>query len=625
MLTHLTNAYHSAIQTQANLRHRQITAFDKEVAQSVFTAGLLAIEDSSLNVALYRVVSAPTGSGKSSYAQAFAKALIEAHPEGSVLFLVETIEQAEATFQDMLALVGGSNVAVWTSAHDSLTSADSINRQWGYVPEHRFSVDDLTNYPIVIATHRFYMGSRADKAIIYKGKPRLLTFIDEKASDVSIFDVDTGLIKTVRDKLAERHTSNLEHVEKLTLLHNHLEEIWQTSVSKASFDEIPHIDLSWFNSEHANDYITSSDDQVRAVFGFGRSLARGFAFLSRYDELGNGARFVGYEMNMKLRPGTILLDATADIDGMSLLVGNRKRVRVPKVDFKNLSITHIEPNISKRSTISEIMKTAKRARPYASWILETIKQNSRSGEKVLVVVHKAMLDHEYIPGDNRDFRKPYDLDGRLVCFIHWGSGVGSNRWKDATAVFLFGEFHIPKRSMVGNILGLKEEPATSTSLSPFQSPNPKALQSCAKGKELSIIRDGHLCRWLKQIAMRGNARNIDGEGVCGIQRLYITGEFERFILHKDRMFPGATLATQINPDQIKQGGIKGIASLLYSTKDTEITTVELHKLTGVSFQKNKRRYLSNPIVQKAMEDTGFIFLDGGGRGNPGKFISSSAL
>jgi hypothetical protein len=36
-----------------------------------------------------------------------------------------------------------------------------------------------------------------------------------------------------------------------------------------------------------------------------------------------------------------------------------------------------------------------------------------------------------------------------------------------------------------------------------------------------------LCRWTKQTAMRGNARNIDGDGVCGYQRLYFTGELAR--------------------------------------------------------------------------------------------------
>src|SRR5512139_4062722 len=95
MLTQLENAYEAATQEQATLRNRKVTNFDREVSQSIFTAGLLAIEDSDCGVAQYRVVSAPTGSGKSSYAQAFIKAYIEVFPQASVLFLVETIQQAE--------------------------------------------------------------------------------------------------------------------------------------------------------------------------------------------------------------------------------------------------------------------------------------------------------------------------------------------------------------------------------------------------------------------------------------------------------------------------------------------------------------------------------------------------
>jgi hypothetical protein len=185
-----------------------------------------------------------------------------------------------------------------------------------------------------------------------------------------------------------------------------------------------------------------------------------------------------------------------DIDGVSLLVNNRKHVRVPRVDFSNLTVTHIEPDIPKGCTINEIVKQAKRAKPYAEWIMQTINQNSQPGEKVLAVVHKGLLDHEYLPSAHRQFGEAVDLAGRKVCFIHWGSGIGSNRWKDATAVFLFGEFHVPKRAMVGTDLGLRGQRATSAALAPFQSPNPKS-------KELNGIREGHLCRWMKQIAMRG--------------------------------------------------------------------------------------------------------------------------
>ena len=101
MLTQLTNAYEAAIQAQAQQRKQQVTPFARTVAQSIFTAGLLAMEDSYQDVAQYRVVSAPTGSGKSSYAQAFIKAYIEVVPDASVLYLVETIRQAADIYRDL--------------------------------------------------------------------------------------------------------------------------------------------------------------------------------------------------------------------------------------------------------------------------------------------------------------------------------------------------------------------------------------------------------------------------------------------------------------------------------------------------------------------------------------------
>jgi hypothetical protein len=626
MLTKLENAFEAAIQQLARLRNKEITKFDRDVSQSIFWAGLRAMAHSDHNEDTYVVVSAPTGSGKSSYAQTFIKAYIEVVPEASVLYLVDRIQQAEDIYQGMSTLVGKEKVAVWNKAHDARASAETVKQEHGFVPERRFSVDDLASYPVVIATHQFYTGRRASKATIYQDKPRRITFVDEKAEGVSIFDVDTGLIKTVRDRLAQQLTSDLEHVPHLTRLHDYLEKIWQSASSKAPFDVIPQtadVDLRWFKCDKVNEYILSSDEQIRQVFGFGRALANGFAFLSRYDSYGNGARFVGYEMNMKLTPGTILLDATADIDGVSLIAENRHFMTVPQVDFRNLTITHIAPNLPKvdgckrkRHTISEVTKQAKLARPYADWILDTIRQNSQPGEKVLAAVHKALLDHEYLPA-HRDFDNPYDLEGRQVCFVHWGTGIGSNRWKDATAVFLFGEFHKPRRTMVATGLGLREEQATSNALRPYQSPNPKH-------GPLHALREGDLRRWMKQIAMRGNARNIDGDGVCGEQRLYVTGEFERLVRHKDRMFPGANLDCQGGPD-IKERGMKALLSLFYNTDALEITTVELEELTGISFSKNGKRYRENVVFQQALQETGFRFEAGKGRGNPGRFVRLDGL
>jgi hypothetical protein len=70
----------------------------------------------------------------------------------------------------------------------------------------------------------------------------------------------------------------------------------------------------------------------------------------------------------------------------------------------------------------------------------------------------------------------------------------------------------------------------------------------------------------------------------------------------------------------EKNGVKAFLSLLYRTDALEITTVELKKLTGICFQKNKKRYLDNPIVKKAMDELGFMFEPGKGWGNPGRFV-----
>jgi len=60
--------------------------------------------------------------------------------------------------------------------------------------------------------------------------------------------------------------------------------------------------------------------------------------------------------------------------------------------------------------------------------------------------------------------------------------------------------------------------------------------------------------------------------------------------------------------------------LLYTTDATQITATEVQQLTGVSFQKNKARYLSDTSVKVAMQDNGFAFIAGGGRGKQGRFV-----
>jgi len=84
-------------------------------------------------------------------------------------------------------------------------------------------------------------------------------------------------------------------------------------------------------------------------------------------------------------------------------------------------------------------------------MVATIRQHMKPGETGLVICKKCLFDAERVPqwneGDPR-FQQPksytegyaWDIDGRKLCATHWGTGIGSNAWRDADVVFLFDEF-----------------------------------------------------------------------------------------------------------------------------------------------------------------------------------------
>jgi hypothetical protein len=113
--------------------------------------------------------------------------------------------------------------------------------------------------------------------------------------------------------------------------------------------------------------------------------------------------------------------------------------------------------------------------------------------------------------------------------------VGSNVWRDADTVFLFDEYFLPRRAIIGSTQGLLIAHTNSGPLAKMKAQN-------AYADEITAVDQGHLNRWTKQLAMRGRARHFDEQGVCGRQRLVVTGDFERFLLNKEIMFPGAKLA-----------------------------------------------------------------------------------
>jgi hypothetical protein len=128
-------------------------SFANQVAGSILDAGMMALRDRHKGRARFLTVSAPTGSGKSSYSWALVASILKAFPNVSIVYACETIQQCEATYwglkeaMDLVRLTeqsvapppflrnAGNNVglrlAVFTGAHD-------INKTWEEIngPHH---------------------------------------------------------------------------------------------------------------------------------------------------------------------------------------------------------------------------------------------------------------------------------------------------------------------------------------------------------------------------------------------------------------------------------------------------------------------------------------------------------
>jgi hypothetical protein len=145
--------------------------------------------------------------------------------------------------------------------------------------------------------------------------------------------------------------------------------------------------------------------------------------------------------------------------------------------------------------------------------------------------------------------------------------------------------------------------------------------SKSRDKVFSALHTGHLLRWEKQLAMRGNARNLTADGQCGEQRLFVTGEFKRFMSWQDHLFPGAKfiVSDATREDAGSKGGPQAIGAFLLSSTAEEITGPCLAEATGTR-AADLARNLKSPLVVAAMRHRGWVFVQGMGRGNPNRLV-----
>lgn len=380
------------------------------------------------------------------------------------------------------------------------------------------------------------------------GRTRTITIIDEEIKEADIYDVGTADIHAARQramelaKAAGPHSVAANALEALSALAEFAADRERKDIKKRSLEPIdndgilfnpdyPDHPLAWFFMPEAQQYVRGvADANMAKVFGFGKTLAVGDVFVARAS-IGRSVetRYVGYERTFRPAPGTVLLDATADIGGVTQLCPWRKLRDVPQARYDRLTIIAEKPYPVKRLDL--LFGKAKGLRDYTQWMVDKIKKHTQPGERVLIVCKLDLFDQEYVTAPIWDIG-----DGYQVHATHWGNGIGSNKWKDCTTVFLFGDFHIPRRIHIGNTQALLDYHATDP-----EAPTMTMGAINSRNPHVDAIEAGHLLRYEKQMLLRPNGRNFDQHGVCGEQKVVYCGDIKRLLANVERMYPGAKL------------------------------------------------------------------------------------
>jgi hypothetical protein len=639
----LRAAYDAVIeQIDRSRASQQLTnAFYSKVGDAIFDACYSAIGQSEAAKAgaktpkALKVVSAPMGAGKTTFTLAFITALVqfgEREPDAprGCVFVVEQMTKADEMYRELSRLLP-RKVAVWTTDHDVNCKTPTKVLK----PAVRFHVDDLEKHEVAIVTHAFYKGKRGAKArnVLYTNGdtvPRALTIIDEQTDDVAVFDVTLSGAAQVLEAVQQDGASG-EHIVPYVkaLVEFMTNKLSGGNLEKPSDDLEAWTDaasgLAWFTTTAAREYERDRKGDIEGlegVFSFARSLTTTQAFVARAGS--DTAHFVGYDLRLELCPGMVLLDATADIDGITALCPWRSQVNV-QAGYANLSIVHVP--CYTRQRLKKHFQLVKNRRAYVDWMEATILAHTEPGQRALVVCKKELFDNRNVPHwpeNDKRFKRPetyqqeyaWELEGRKLCATHWGGlGIGVNHWRDADVVFLFDEFHQPRRVTIARAQGLMSAKATEGPLAAMKTLN-------CKSPQVDKLREGHLLRWTKQLALRGKGRNFDERGVCGHQKVVCAGnteQYERLIANAAHLLPDAKISTDGQASTEDTYAEKLVILLTTPDLPDTISTKWIGKQLGAPWWRWGRKALQRPRTQSCLQSLGLRYVAGQGPGGA-KFV-----
>ena len=603
--------FENANKAQSRIIGREITSFNKRVNKPIFETVMRASDDVStgtINPPLY-VIPANTGAGKTTFTIALIAELYKNDPSYTAAIILPTIQGAHGVYERLSELIGETDLYIHTSIHrrpnpKQALEDHGIKTNSSYNPTASSNVSGLKSHRIIICTHDHWLNDlrlNTDLGVsLYKGKTlRSNTFIDERPSLIETREIYASDLEFLSEQF-DRDDANLsEAVNLVKAIKARMIDIASCHtallgtadiIDSEEYDKIDCFDVSLFGNH---------SERVQKIMEFLEYASLGRCIISKgcysggySSELPRGIGFISYSAAPDFKAGTILLDATAEVHQLLADTSAIQIVDIPKVDYSNLKITHLE-SASKHKNIKrandEILED------YLNQITSWIYQHTEAKEKLLLVLPKTV--REFVG------TKLSDTD-RDIKMANWGMGIGSNDWRDSTSVFLLDEFHLPKEAYLLNALA-KQDCGCS----------PEVVKQAVGGKLTGFVKDemeGHRLRWFAQMASRGTMRVIDDVGHCRPMKLFTTMDYSLLAENYSNVFPHALKPVHI-PNSFGERNTlpKRLNALLLASEENKLCTTFVANELGVQPKALTRAFKSQTC--RPSERDGWKLEKGDGR------------
>lgn len=506
----------------------------------------------------WRVVNNPTGTGKTMGMLAYIAAAVKADPDFTCAVVVETVLQADDVGAYLRDFCGEQEVVVWTGAHDigrtqesprtTPQSTEFYEEQYGELKCPFVHPAELKTARVIVVTHKKWLieherdadyGVRFYRPKKVKGKEqepvrRTVTFVDESPNLTHIREASLVQFVWLHEMLAQNYGEGDPRTKVAKTVVERASGIVNTPQSRiySAPTLVKMAEMITFVGWNGNNLQLEDAlwEVLRDTLSVLWAAAKGCAFFDYSHRL-----FFTYEYRLDVGPGHVCMDGTADLSWLIHLSGDAEEIRGPAIDYSPLKAEYI-PLPEKFRYFHEVQKSNRLLDEMGAWLRATVIENTEGGDEVLIVCRNA-LRKQSMTLRSEPMHAPFWWEGRKIWVLNWGTAVGSNRYNGCNVVVLVDNFWLPKSVIMATAASWLRKKITKPLLDEANGHGTK------EDRTLEDAQRRHCGRWRKQMASRGNLRNIK-DGKCGPMRLLYLGNEDMAAEHPE-LFPGSTLPQTI--------------------------------------------------------------------------------